>query len=268
VSAAGATGSGGRAVSAPLRAVMLAAGVGQRLSGGDERHPPKSLLAFGGRTLLERHLAILRAAGVVELVLVVGYHAERIHAELARLGAGSFVRTVHNPDFRRGSLLSLWAAREALRDGSPILFMDADVLHHPGLVGRLLGAPRPDALLYDRELEPGDEPVKLCLRGGLPVEFRKVVSVACDEAGEWPGFLRLSGATAARLAAALERFVAAGRLDEPYEEAIRDVLLADPAAFAVVDVTDLPWIEIDFPADRLRAEREILPRLPDIGDVG
>jgi choline kinase len=251
-------------VSEPVRAVMLAAGVGQRLSGGDDRHPPKSLLAFGGRTLLERHLAILRAAGVAELMLVVGYHAERIEAELERLGAGSFVRTVHNPDFRRGSLLSLWTAREALRGDRPILFMDADVLYHPELVGRLLHAPRPDALLYDRELEPGDEPVKLCLRGGLPVEFRKVVSVAFDEAGEWPGFLRLSAATAARLSAVLERFVAAGRVDEPYEEAIREVLLADPAAFAIVDVTDLPWIEIDFPADRLRAEREILPRLPDL----
>ena len=57
-------------------------------------------------------------------------------------------------------------------------------------------------------------------------------------------------------------YIEAGRLDEIYEEAFRDVLLAEPpGTFAVEDVTGLPWIEIDFPEDLEKARREIFPIL-------
>jgi choline kinase len=46
-----------------------------------------------------------------------------------------------------------------------------------------------------------------------------------------------------------------------YEEAIRDLILADANSFRVCDVSDLPWTEIDFPEDLARARAEILPRL-------
>ena len=47
------------------------------------------------------------------------------------------------------------------------------------------------------------------------------------------------------------------------EEAIRDLLQATPHEFGFEDITDLPWLEIDFPEDIRRAEHEILPRLLD-----
>ena len=70
---------------------------------------------------------------------------------------------------------------------------------------------------------------------------------------------------AARLAAAAERYIRAGRLDEPHEEAIRDILLADPGAFGFEDISGLPWLEIDFPEDLIRARDRILPRLLEPG---
>ena len=36
---------------------------------------------------------------------------------------------------------------------------------------------------------------------------------------------------------------------------------AEPGTFAVVDVSDLPWIEIDFPADLAKAREQVFPRL-------
>ena len=56
----------------------------------------------------------------------------------------------------------------------------------------------------------------------------------------------------------------AGRIDEIYEDAIRDVLLAEPGGtFDVEDITGLPWVEIDFPEDLARARQEIFPQLAD-----
>ena len=63
----------------PVRAVILAAGVGARL-GADADNLPKALLSFGGKSLLARHVEILAAAGVDEIAIGVGYRADRIEA--------------------------------------------------------------------------------------------------------------------------------------------------------------------------------------------
>ena len=48
-----------------------------------------------------------------------------------------------------------------------------------------------------------------------------------------------------------------------YEEAIRDLILEGPQRFGAEDVGDLPWTEIDFPDDVVRAREIILPQLTD-----
>jgi choline kinase len=248
-----------------MKAIMLAAGVGSRLAPESPEHVPKSLLRFGGKSLLERHVEVLRAAGVASLTVVVGYRAEDIAAEIARLGANGFVQTVDNPDFRTGSVVSLWSARSILRGGGDILFMDADVLYDPAIIERLLASDHRNCLPFDRDFIPGDEPVKLCLKDGVPVEFRKSVEVGYDTVGEWPGFIRFSAEGAAEVADAADRRVQAGKSDEPCEESFREVILdQESIAFGIEDITGLPWIEIDFPEDVVRAEQDILPRIADI----
>jgi choline kinase len=249
-----------------MKAIMLAAGKGSRLSGGDDEHPPKALLEFGGLTLLERHIRSLTATGVESLTLVVGYRAADIVRALDDLRVGGFVRVVENKAFQRGSLVSLWTARDALTSGGGALFMDADVLYPPALLERLVRADAGNAILYDRRLEPGEEPIKIGLKGGWPVDFGRKVSVDCDEMGEWVGFLKLSEPYALKLANIVERFIDQGRMDDPMEEAVRELLASSPRdAFAIVDVSDLAWIEIDFPDDVARARDEILPALEQAG---
>ncbi|GGG37472.1 hypothetical protein GCM10010964_26650 [Caldovatus sediminis] len=243
-------------------AIILAAGVGRRLGAADGR--PKVLLEFGGRTLLERHLAALRACGVEEVSITVGHGRERIEAEVARLGEGERVRFVHNPRYREGSLVSLWAQADRLRaGGGPLLLMDGDVLYDRRMIARLLAAPGENVLLVDRDIEPGEEPVKVCFRGDRIVDFRKRPEHAHDWHGESVGFFRFSGAMAAALADRCAAHVEAGRTALEYEEAIRDLILAAPHRFGAADVTGLPWIEIDFAADVARARAEVLPRLED-----
>ena len=246
-----------------MKAVMLAAGRGSRLSGGNEGQLPKALLSFGGKSLLERHIGILRAQGISGLVLVVGYQKDRLLAALERLGAGDFVTPLHNPFFHEGAVVSLWTARAYLRAGEDILFMDADVLYHPGLIERLLRSDRPNCFLVDRNLETGEDPVKLCVRDGRVVDFGKQVSGRFDLMGEWPGFMRLSPEIAAKLADKCQDFLDTNRAIEPYEPAMRELLLSEPPdTFGYEDITGEPWIEIDFLEDVVRAEESVLPRLP------
>ncbi|MFZ5556190.1 MAG: NTP transferase domain-containing protein [Pseudomonadota bacterium] len=248
----------------PLQALILAAGQGLRLNGAaGYEGKPKCLLRFGGRTLLERHIGLLRACGVQDICVVIGFQAQRVRDHLERLGAGR-VSTIFNPDFVRGSVVSLWRADAAMRAGRDTLLMDADVLYDRRLLERLVASRHRDCLLIDRGFEAGDEPVKVCLRHGHIVEFRKRLApgLVFDRCGESVGFFRLSAATAALLADRVADYAGGGRETEPHEEALRDLML-DPRRppFGVEDVTGLPWVEIDFPQDVRAAEEMIMPRL-------
>jgi len=249
-----------------MRAVILAAGIGKRLEAMTDARPPKCLLRFGGKSLLERQLGSLRRHGVTDVVVVTGYAAELVEAEIEALRLDPRPLTVKNPDFERGSVVSLWCAREHLARGGEIVLMDADVLFDDRVLSRLLRAPRSDLILLDRDFEAGEEPVKLCIKKGVAVEFRKRVpeDLEFDDAGESVGFFRFSGATARRLSKRTAEYVDGGRRDEPHEEAIRDLVLETPERFSFEDVSGLPWIEIDFPEDVRRAERDILPRLTGV----
>ena len=238
-------------------ALILAAGVGRRLNGSAGPRP-KALLAFGGQTLLARHIALLRACGIGDVTIVTGFESDQFrHAA----GADPRLRLLFNPDYREGSVVSLWAARDVLRAGRPVVLMDADVLHDARLLRRLVGSRHPNSLLLDREIEPGDEPVKLCIAGGRIVDFHKRPQAAHEWHGESVGFFRFAPDAAAELADRAETYVAGGRRALEYEEPIRDMIQASPPArFGFEDITGLPWTEIDFPEDVAKAEG-LLPRL-------
>ena len=118
-------------------------------------------------------------------------------------------------------------------------------------------------LLIDRDFEDGEEPVKVCLRDGVPVELRKQLAadIEYDTIGESVGFFRFTQAAARRLATLVAGYVASGRAQMPHEEAVRDLLIERKQHVEVADVTGAPWIEIDYAEDLLRATNEVLPQL-------
>ena len=247
-----------------MRAIILAAGLGLRLQQADKRQLPKCLLQFGGMTLLERHLRLLRGAGVDQIVLALGYRHEQVEAELDRLRWQPRPEIVLNPRFELGSVLTVHTAADAMTRGGDVLLMDADVLYDERIASALVAGPRPvNRVLIDRDFEAGDEPVKLCVSGGVPIELRKQLAadLAYDTIGESVGFFRFDQAAARRLAALVADYVARDCAHMPHEEAVRDLLRERSQVFEVADVTGAPWIEIDFPIDVLRAAHEVLPVL-------
>jgi choline kinase len=249
------------------RALILAAGIGRRL--GDDApenlRRPKAMLEFDGKSLLARHVELLRGAGVTSITVVIGFAGDHVREALAGLGApgpeGEPVAVLVNPDFREGSVVSLWAGREVLRSGDPVILMDADVLYDRRLMARLVDSTLANVLLLDREIEPGDEPVKLCVQDGQIVDFRKSPTVAHEWHGESVGFFRFSAAAAAELADRADSYVANGRRAMEYEEPIRDMIMESAAGrFGFEDISGLPWTEIDFPEDVTKA-RALLAEL-------
>src|SRR5437762_8549076 len=116
-----------------MKAIVLAAGIGKRFKEITDQRP-KCLIEVQGKTLLERTLQALGAAGVSEAVVVIGYRGDMIKQAIGTDCGGVRVRYVVNAQYEKGAILSLRSARAEFDDD--ILIMDAYVLFRVALVER------------------------------------------------------------------------------------------------------------------------------------
>jgi choline kinase len=218
-------------------------------------------------------LDALAAVGVDETVLIVGHCQDQVRALAGtRLPSGRSnrpdrgrsnrpdmtIRYVENPDYTRGSVLSLHAARHLLV--GPTLVMDADVLFAREVLARLVESPEPTALLLDRGFaDTGEEQKAYAVGRDIVTLSKKIVPPRWDAVGESVGFFKFGPDDAHELARMLEIVVRDGTGLEEHEEAIH--LLSQRRHVGWVDMTGLPWTEIDFAEDLRRAEQDVLPRV-------
>ena len=242
-----------------MKAIIYAAGRGTRL----QSDSPKILLEFGGKTLLEWHAFRLREAGVREVVLVTGHLREQI-AELLPgicIPYEVTVREIVNPRFHEGSLLSLKVSLPEIEDSyEPLLLMDADVFYPVGMLDRLIRSPHPTVLLLDREFSTNDDdPVLVPVKNERPIDFRKQWSGDAEFVGESIGFFKIAPVDFPLLIKETRARSRGSSCTGSYDDVLRTLVLA--GRFGYEDVTGLPWIEIDFPADVIQARKQLVPAI-------
>lgn len=254
-------------------AILLTAGVGNRLGEFTRTHP-KCLLPVGGRTLLDRTLDVLANSGVEQTTIVVGHCADQVR-QAAGIARGRMkLGWIENPEYRTGSILSLWQARMFLGT-EDVLIMDADVLFPTELLRRLVRSRSPSCGLLDGRVEGTGEEMILCAsrgriwdivrrRAGEPLTPPPGVA-AYDQVGESVGFLKLSAPDSSMLSEILEQRVRDGDRTDEYEAAFPELFRRCEVGYERVD--DLPWTEIDFPGDVERAREAILPAIEALESV-
>ena len=242
-----------------MKAIILAAGKGTRLNGVELK--PKCLFEVGGETLLARQIATLRELQVDDIVIVLGFEAERIRSLYEH--TASFVTNTRFDE--TSSMYSLWLAREHLLDGFVVL--NCDVLFHPQLLTRLLSSPFKDALLIDLVDKDnnhlGDEEMKVKLSNGLVIDIRKDMDPA-EADGENVGIVKFSADGARRLIEEMDALISRGQLKDWAPRAFREFATRFP--LHAISTEDYPWIEIDFPEDYRRATEEVFPQIDAMAD--
>lgn len=118
-------------------AVILAAGRGERLSGGAS-NPPKPLAPLLGLTLVERVILSCKAAGVNEFYVVLGFRKEEIQPRLSEWQKRHEVsiRAVENPCWPEGNGTSVLACAPHL--ASSFLVLMSDHLVDPTAISHLI----------------------------------------------------------------------------------------------------------------------------------
>ena len=242
--------------------VILAAGMAKRLRPlTDER--PKCLLKVGDRTLLQRTVDGLIAAGINEFVVVTGYRANMIRDFLTE----TYLSTVNCPlstvkfhfidnvDYEHNNnIFSLWLSRP-YTDGRDFLLMDSDILCDPAAIVEVMNA-EGSALALNRH-ELGEEEMKIVAdTHGRIIEISKTCSPA-EAAGESVGIEKITADYSTALFRELEQMIEnEGLIDIFYERAF-ERLIPQGHTFRIVDTTHFFSIELDTPEDFENAKRLI-----------
>src|SRR6187431_703059 len=201
-----------------MQALILAAGVGNRLAGAASGMP-KSYLPLGGETLLTRNLRLLRECGVTECVLVTGHQRERFAEDFP----DADIRQVFNPFYKTTNVLvSVWCGLPWLHDG--FIYLHADTVFHPDILQRLVAAPSQPALLAADRKRCAEEEMKYkCDAGGRVFEINKTMPP--DEAhGEFLGLARFSAGALPVIRRGVERVLQRAEFGSFFEAALQEMI--------------------------------------------
>jgi len=124
---------------------------------------------------------------------------------------------------------------------------------------RLLESSLRTALLLDETVTQQTEECMAVVQGGRVIALTKSMPSVYDLAGEGVGFLKISRLDLQHLSDSLKGHIERGELDMEYEDGLRQFFSAVRVGFERIG--GLPWTEIDFPEDVIRAERDVLPKI-------
>ena len=233
-----------------MKAIILSAGQGSRL-GHLVDDKPKCLIDFNGRTLLDRQLDTLEACGVHEVVVVTGFHDDRIEEDLAKRSGGPAVRTIFNPFYKvADNTGSLYMAREEL--SGDCLVWNGDTLVSNALMRRVVANQQPGiCVTIDRKDSYDDDDMKVVEEDGRLKAIGKRLPMESVNA-ESIGLLAFRSGGAERFRDAIDKAI---RTPEGttiwYLRVIHH--LAQSSEVWTLDINGEEWGEVDFPADVERA---------------
>ncbi|MFQ5427944.1 MAG: NTP transferase domain-containing protein [Thermodesulfobacteriota bacterium] len=233
-----------------MQAVILAAGYGSRLE-RVSNGLPKCLVPVGGRPLIEHQIEALNDAGIGRVLVVVGYKADAVRAEL-----GDRVEFIENTRYdETNSLYSLWLARDWIE--GPLVLMNCDLLFHPQILDRLL-AKGGNGLAFDSSSTGGSEQTKVAVQEGIVLDIGKDLPPEATR-GESIGLTCYDAQGVHLLMARADALISSGAENCWSIEAIRGI--CSNVKMKAYNVAGMPWVEVDFPNDLVRAEKEVWPAI-------
>jgi len=238
----------------PLKAVILAAGVGSRIR-PLTNDCPKSLLSVAGKPILERMISNCNSCGISEFILILGYLDHRIRDFVATVFPKIDVTYVVNEKYAETNTgYSLMLAAEAI-GGTGFIKFDADVVFDNKILHRLIRSPFEVTLCIDRGIELDAEEVKIIVDDQFRV-LRASKDVEPKEAlGESIGIEKINADTAKHLFAELAQMMTQADHHQAYYEVAYERLIAKGFTFHALDITGLNWTEIDTHCDFVSANK-------------
>ena len=253
------------------RALILAAGQGSRLMPLTSDRP-KCLVPLSGKSLLQRQVKTLRAAGVNDIHIVTGYFAQKI----AELGFD----TSYNPRFAQTNMVeSMFCALDFVRQEGDLIIAYGDIVYEARNLNAVLACEDEIALMIDarclRQADPLDDAETLVMDDrGYVIELGKKPDGYDRIQGQYTGLIKICGDKIPDLIDFYQRLdrdaIYDGKdFDNMYMTSFLQLLI-DAGWNAKAVMVDNGWLEIDSVEDlslyESLAENGLLDKYYKMGD--
>ena len=233
-----------------MKAIILAAGVGSRISKFIEEKP-KCMIDIGGLPLIRYTVEMLRAKGIEDITIVVGYRASVIMEEFKE----ECIHFAYNPFFDvTNGIASMWFARDRLTEGEDTVIMSGDVYLEPEILDDLIVLDKSPVLLADstRRVEAD---YRYYYENGILKKFGKDLTIE-ETTGECLGVAKLKGDFVGVYKTRMIEMIGRQCHSVWWENVLYD--LAAEREVYVHDVAGAFWAEVDFIEDcrRIRRHRQ------------
>jgi len=229
-----------------MKAILLAAGVGTRISRYINEIPKSTVELGDGDTLIEHTVRTLRAKGVTQIAVVVGYRHQLVRTALQ----GHDVRYFVNPFFRvTNSVASLWFAREMLE--GDVLVMNADPFLEDAIYDALMGEERSPVMLGDSSRPYDQMDYKLGCEGGTICAYGKELRPH-DTDMEYVGAAKIAARDVTTFRTRLEAMVDNSMNERWWEDVLYEMSSEGLLDVHVRDVAGSFWAEVDYVEDYFR----------------
>lgn len=231
-----------------MKAVLMAAGVGRRISDSVEK--PKSTLPVGDTTIIRHTVQMLVDSGV-EVAVVVGYRKHEIYKALEGLPITYFF----SPFFKvTNSMASLWFAKGFFREDEDLLLANADVYWENSLLQQLQLDAHIIAMLIDKSRgKVGDYCFELT-DDGYVNNYGKELS-SKQKHCEYVGIAKIKGEFVSRFRVLLEEAVESEVYDLWWENVLYGNCIQHP--IFTIDVGSNFWGEVDVMDDYRRIQNYV-----------
>ena len=235
-----------------MKAIILAAGLGSRLRPYTETIP-KCLLNLGGSSILENQINHIRACGINEVVIVVGYGVDKVEAFLRGYNSlGMTIKTVYNPFYRTtNSLVSLCLARGEMDDD--IVVMNGDDIFEIDILDTMVNTRRESIVFpVKRKNSYEQEDMKVRMDG----EHVSLVTKDIEEDIHYEsvGLRLFRGTGVEMIKRASEEEIRGKNVRQKWYVSGIQRLLNKGYRVKPFDVGDMFWMDVDYPRDLFAAK--------------
>jgi choline kinase len=228
-----------------MKAIILAAGIGQRL-GNLTLSKPKCLTKVNGKSILNYNLHNLHEAGFEEVVIVIGYLGKIIVDDIGFLYRDLRIEYVENELYARtNSMYSLWLASEYLKEG--VLLIEGDCICEPKIILNTISLPNSKSYWIANKFTHESEGCMLTTDINNKIVDIKIVREKKQYYSEnnfkSGGMVQISKELGNNLSYWLDKDIKIGNINIYYDLVLaKNIILSDLYIFSI---DGLKWCEID-----------------------
>ncbi len=237
-----------------MKAVILSAGQGKRLL-PLTADCPKCILPVRGRTLIEWQIDELAKCGVDQVIVVLGFRADKVERILHQRYGTHRVQTIYNDAYAvSDNLVSCWSAHSEM--DADFVLLNGDTLFEAALLQRLLDThDRPVTVAINHKSHYDADDMKVELDGCRLVRIGKdLLSDQVD--GESIGMIFFRGEGPMLFRNALEKALCNPSAQKKWYLAVIDEMARSMPVWTC-SIKGFQWCEVDYHADLKLAEKVI-----------